>query len=118
MSGFNAASHDGKSLLHILESYPRDELFQIEIDELLQTALGVLHLQERKRISVFPRRDPFERFVSFLVYVPRDRFDTNLRKKILAILSNALAGSVALRRYHGLPGRLGALSVALAQLRD
>ena len=94
-SGFDAASHDGKSLFHILESYPRDELFQIEVDELLYIARGVLHLQERKRISVFPRRDPFERFVSFLVYVPRDRFDTRLRMKILDILAQALAGSVA-----------------------
>ena len=78
-AGFAPASHDGKALLHILETYPRDELFQIADDELFDIALGILHLQERQRVALFVRRDPFERFVSCLVYVPRDRYDTELR---------------------------------------
>lgn len=95
LAGFSPASHDGKALLHILETYPRDELFQIDAAELQQTALGVLHLQERQRTALFVRRDPFERFVSCMVYVPRDRFDTSLRLKLQALLAEAYAGRVA-----------------------
>ncbi|MBV5335935.1 NAD-glutamate dehydrogenase, partial [bacterium] len=60
--GFDPRSHDGKALVNILETYPRDELFQIEVEELFDIALGVLHLQERQRLAVFVRKDPFERF--------------------------------------------------------
>ena len=93
-AGFEANSHDGKALMHILETYPRDELFQIAEDELLDTSMGILHLQERQRIALFTRRDPFERFVSCLVYVPRDRYDTALRLKFQDILAAAYHGSV------------------------
>ncbi len=93
-AGFEPNSHDGKALLHILETYPRDELFQIGEAELLDTAMGILHLQERQRIALFLRRDPFERFVSCLVYVPRDRYDTALRLKFQDILAEALHGQV------------------------
>ncbi|WP_119167343.1 NAD-glutamate dehydrogenase [Algihabitans albus] len=95
LAGFSPASHDGKALLHILETYPRDELFQIDTEELQDTALGVLHLQERQRTALFVRRDPFERFVSCMVYVPRDRFDTNLRLKLQGLLAEAYAGRIA-----------------------
>ncbi|WP_421707942.1 NAD-glutamate dehydrogenase [Algihabitans sp.] len=95
LAGFSPASHDGKALLHILETYPRDELFQIDAEELQGTALGVLHLQERQRTALFVRRDPFERFVSCMVYVPRDRFDTNLRLKLQSLLAEAYAGEIA-----------------------
>ncbi len=78
-SGFESTSHDGKALQHILDSYPRDELFQIEERELFATALGILHLQERQRIALFARKDPFERFISALVYVPRDRYNDPAR---------------------------------------
>ena len=94
-AGFSPASHDGKALLHILETYPRDELFQIDVGELLDISLGVLHLQERQRTALFVRHDPFERFVSCMVYVPRDRFDTRLRLKIQALLAKAYAGEVS-----------------------
>jgi len=93
-SGFGAQSHDGKALLHILETYPRDELFQIGEDELQAAALGIVNLQERQRVALFVRRDPFERFVSCLVYVPRDRYDTALRQRFGAILEAAFAGAV------------------------
>ncbi|RMD62083.1 MAG: NAD-glutamate dehydrogenase, partial [Alphaproteobacteria bacterium] len=94
-AGFAPESHDGKALLHILETYPRDELFQATEDEIYETAMGILHLQERQRIALFVRRDRFERFVSCLVFVPRDRYDTNLRLKFQSILAEAYQGSVA-----------------------
>ncbi len=94
-SGFAGGSHDGKALMHILETYPRDELFQISDDELFQTAMGILHLQERQRVALFTRRDPFERFMSCLVYVPRDRYDTKLRARFQKILSETFDGEVA-----------------------
>jgi len=93
-AGFEPHSHDGKALLHILDTYPRDELFQIGETELLDTTMGILHLQERQRIALFLRRDPFERFVSCLVYVPRDRYDTALRHRFQDILAAALNGKV------------------------
>jgi glutamate dehydrogenase len=94
-SGFSPSSHDGKALLHILETYPRDELFQSGVEELHETAMGVLHLQERQRVALFVRHDPFERFVSCMVYVPRDRFDTSLRLKMQALLVEAYEGEVS-----------------------
>ncbi len=92
LAGFSPRSHDGKALMHILENYPRDELFQISVEELHQIAVGVLHLQERQRTALFVRHDPFERFVSCMVYVPRDRYDTNLRRKLQDILAKAYDG--------------------------
>ncbi|HEV7371555.1 NAD-glutamate dehydrogenase [Arenibaculum sp.] len=92
-AGFEPRSHDGKALIHILEGFQRDELFQIGDDELYEIALGVLHLQERQRTALFVRRDPFERFVTCLVFVPRDRYDTDLRRRIQAILETAFRGT-------------------------
>ncbi|MEQ8604891.1 MAG: NAD-glutamate dehydrogenase [Marivibrio sp.] len=99
-SGFEPGGHSSKALMHILESYPRDELFQIEVDQLYDIAMGILHLQERQRIALFLRPDPFQRYVSALVYVPRDRFSTSLRKKIGRILAHELEGSVAANYTH------------------
>ncbi len=93
-AGFDPGSHDGKSLTHILETFPRDELFQATADELFPTAVGILRLQERQRTALFVRKDPFERFVSCLVFVPRDRYTTDLRKRIQAILEAAYSGTV------------------------
>ncbi|WP_026986692.1 NAD-glutamate dehydrogenase [Fodinicurvata fenggangensis] len=94
-AGFVPGSHNGKALLHILETFPRDELFQIHQEELTEIALGILNLQERQRTALFVRKDPFERFVSCLIYVPRDRFDTNLRHKLQHIVAEAYAGEVS-----------------------
>jgi glutamate dehydrogenase len=94
-AGFDSASHDGKALIHILDTFPRDELFQMSPDELFETALGILHLQERQRIALFTRRDPFERFVSCLVYLPRDRLTTELRVRLQDILARAYGGKIA-----------------------
>ena len=92
ISNLKTGSHDRKALRHILEKYPRDELFQITPKELYKTATSILNLQERQRIALFMRHDPFGRYISCLVYVPRDRFGTALRKKICAILEEQLNG--------------------------
>jgi glutamate dehydrogenase len=86
------SSHGGKALLHILETFPRDELFQSTTDELSVTAMGVLALQERQRVKLFARRDAFGRFFSCMVYVPRDRYSTKVREKIQGILMDAFGG--------------------------
>ena len=91
-SGFSPSGHDAKALANILETYPRDELFQIEEDALFATAIGILHLQERQRVALFLRKDEFERFVSCLVFVPRDRYDTPLRLAVTAILEDSFNG--------------------------
>ncbi len=94
-AGLSATSHDGRALLNIIETLPRDELFQADEDELLDTAIGVLDLQDRQRIALFVRRDRLERFVSCLVYAPRERYDTQLRQRFAAILERAFAGRLA-----------------------
>jgi len=94
-SGLPPASHDGKALLHVLDTFPRDELFQADEDQLFETVIGILNLQERQRIGVFLRRDPLERFVSCFVYVPRERYDRHLRSCFGAILEEAFAGRVS-----------------------
>ncbi|HZF34520.1 MAG TPA: NAD-glutamate dehydrogenase [Candidatus Angelobacter sp.] len=116
-AGFAPASHDGKALVHILETYPRDELFQISENELYDTALGILHLQERQRIALFTRRDPFERFVSCLVYLPRDRYNTELRLRIQDILARAYDGTVSAYYTHMSDAALGRLQVIIATKR-
>src|SRR5690606_17169918 len=67
IAGFDSSTHSGRALLNVLESYPRDELFQIDVDTLVETALGILQLSERPRTRLFVRKDKFERFVSALV---------------------------------------------------
>ncbi len=94
-SGVRPDSHDGRALLTILETFPRDELFQIAEDMLLDTALGILRLQERQRVALFVRRDEFGRFLSCLVYVPRDRYDTALRQAMQAVLEDAFTARVS-----------------------
>jgi len=92
-AGLAPDSHLGKALVHILETYPRDELFQIGVDELYEITQGILQLGERQRLRLFIRRDPFERFVTCMVYVPRDKYSTDLRIKFQDILMNAFAGT-------------------------
>src|SRR5204863_4946512 len=99
-SGVSPASHDGKALLHILDTFPRDELFQTDEDQLFDTVTGILNLQERQRIAVFVRCDPLERFVSCFVYVPRERYDSQLRSRFGAILADAFAGQISTFHTH------------------
>jgi len=93
-SGIEPRSHDGKRLQHIMETLPRDELIQADADRLMDTALGILDLQERHRSALFLRQDDFRRFVSCLVFIPRDRFDTRLRLTIQDILEAGVNGRV------------------------
>ncbi len=99
-SGFLPGSHDYKALLNILENFPRDELFQIGDDELSRTSLGILRLLERPRPKAFLRPDRFERFVSALVYVPREIHNTKLRLKIENILKTAYNGEISAHYTH------------------
>jgi glutamate dehydrogenase len=92
-SGFSANSHSGKDLLAILETYPRDELFQVSTDDLEATAIAVLHLQERRQLRLFLRRDDYGRFMSCMVYLPRDRYTTQVRQAMEAILMDAFDGT-------------------------
>lgn len=92
-AGFLPASHLSKALQHTLETFPRDDLFQIPVDELYDTAMGILALGERHRLRLFLWKDAFDRFVSCLVYVPRDVFSTQLRLKFQRILLQAFGGS-------------------------
>ena len=94
-AGFGPASHSGKALVNVLETYPRDELFQIDEDTLYQFALDILHLDERPRVRVLPRRDRFERYVSVLVYVPRDRYSGQVRAAIGRYLTAAFRGRLS-----------------------
>ena len=89
-SGLAAAGHSGKALKHILETLPRDELFQSSESELHRLATGILGLQERVRSKLFLRRDRYGRFWSALVYIPRDRYNTDVRLRIEALLKDAL----------------------------
>ncbi|GAB2493333.1 NAD-glutamate dehydrogenase [Arenimonas alkanexedens] len=91
-SGLSTNSHSGKALRHILETLPRDELFQSSAEELQRTAMGILGLQDRARTRLFLRRDRYGRFFSALVYIPRDRFNTGIRHRVEALLMAALEG--------------------------
>ncbi len=116
-AGFVANSHSGKALTNVLEHFPRDELFQIDEDTLYHFALAIMQLDERPRVRVLARRDRFDRFVSVLVFVPRDRYDSDLRAKIGDYLSRAFIGHVSafypffpegpLVRVHFIIGRSG-----------
>ena len=92
-AGFPEGSHNEKDLVEILETYPRDELFQISKEELFDIAMGILHLQERHRVRFFVRRDTYGRFFSCLVFVPRDRYNTVIRERMQEILLKAFDGA-------------------------
>ncbi len=93
-TGFPPVSHSAKAWLHIVENYPRDELFQISDDDLYDFVLRILELQLRPQLALLVRRDDENRFVSCMVFVPRDRHSTQLRERMQAILEHAFAGEV------------------------
>ncbi len=90
-SGLESISHNGKELHHILEVYPRDELFHTDVEQLTETAVGILNIQERRRTKIFIRCDALNKFLSCVVYVPRDLYSTELRQRMQAILVDAFA---------------------------
>ncbi len=94
-AGFPPDSHDGAALLQILESLPRSDLFQYSDDDLLETALGVLRIRGSQRVALFARRDAFNRFVSCLIYVPRDRYTAQMRGLMREIVEEGFGGRVS-----------------------
>ncbi len=116
-SGFNPSDHSGKALINVLESYPRDELFQVSVPTLRKHAEAILGLIERPRVRALVRVDQFDRFVSILVFVPRDRYDSEVREKIGSYLKSVFEGRLSayypafpeggLARVHFIIGRSG-----------
>jgi glutamate dehydrogenase len=92
-AGLPEDSHDGKELIEILEGYPREELFEISAEQLTPIALGVLRLGERKQVRLFLRPDAYGRYMSCLMYLPRDRYTTQVRLRVQEILRSALDGA-------------------------
>lgn len=115
--GFDPGDHSGKALINVLESYPRDELFQVSLPTLLEHAQAILGLAERPRVRALYRVDQFDRFVSVIVFVPRDRYDSVVREKIGAYLKTVFEGRLSayypafpegsLARVHFIIGRSG-----------
>ncbi|MBV8341111.1 MAG: NAD-glutamate dehydrogenase, partial [Gammaproteobacteria bacterium] len=91
--GLDPASHDGKEVLAVLETYPRDELFQARVSDLIRIVRGIVNLYERRNVRLLVRRDPYHRFYSCLVYVPRDRYNTDVRLRIEQIALAGFAGT-------------------------
>ncbi|MGD9961069.1 NAD-glutamate dehydrogenase [Nocardioides sp.] len=90
--GFEPNSHAGKALMDTLENYPRDELFQTPVAELAPIAEAVMYTRERRQLRLFIRRDAYGRYLSCLVYLPRERYNTGVRERISAILKERLGG--------------------------
>ena len=114
-AGFDPNSHSGKALLHILEDYPRDEIVQVDVETLYNFVMEVLILYERPRLRALARADKFDRFVSILVFIPREKYDTSVRTRVAAFLAQIYKGIVsasyvafpegALARVHYIIGR-------------
>ena len=114
-AGLSPTSHDGKALIHILDTFPRDELFQVSADELYEISTGILHMGGLARLRLFLRFDRFDRFVSALLLAPRDHINAKLRGEIHALLAKAFNGRAsafdaavddsALVRLHYIIGR-------------
>ena len=92
-AGLPPGGHASKALVNIVDTYPRDELFQTDEENLLRTSKAILHLEDRQRLRLFVRRDAFERFLSCLIYAPRENYTTELRQKWQAILTQGFGGS-------------------------
>lgn len=89
-SQLDPQSHDGKALRQTLETFPRDELLQGDLDQLYHTVMGATQINERHLVRLFMRRDPYGKFVSALVYVPRDLFNTDVRETIQTLIGEAI----------------------------
>jgi glutamate dehydrogenase len=94
-AGKAAGGHSDRRLRNILENYPREELFQIEPDDLLTISLGILHLQDRPRTGLFLRFDPFDRFVSAMLFLPRDGYDSDVRARAGRIIAQGFGGRIS-----------------------
>jgi glutamate dehydrogenase len=94
-AGFDPNSHSGKAVQHIIEDYPRDELFQVDAETLYNFVMEILMLYERPRVRVLARADKFDRFVSILVFIPRDKYDTDVSTRVGAFLAQAYKGTLS-----------------------
>ncbi|MEM6603289.1 MAG: NAD-glutamate dehydrogenase, partial [Pseudomonadota bacterium] len=94
-SGFRPTGHDGKTLTHILDTYPRDELFQTDVDDLYGIVMGIMKVEIRPTIRLFSRHDRFNRFVTAMVYIPRERLNTDARRTVGELLANAFGGRLS-----------------------
>lgn len=94
-TGFDAASYSGRALMNVLDAFPRDELFQIDGETLERFALDILQLTERPRIRALARVDEFDRFVSILVFIPKDRYDTQVRRRVGEFLARIYQGRIS-----------------------
>jgi glutamate dehydrogenase len=108
-------SHAGKALVNVLETFPRDELFQIEPDDLDRWVAGILDLDLRPRVRIFLRFDKFDRFVSALVFVPRDRYSSSVRERIGEYLAESSGGYVAAYYPHFRDGPLARVHFIIAR---
>jgi len=125
--GYDPKSHSGKMLINTLESYPRDDLFQIDTGLLSTFCEQINELSDRPRIRVLPRIDRFDRFVSVIVYVPREQYDSDVREKIGNFLKSAYDGRVSayypafpeggLARVHFIIGRSGGKTPRIPQAK-
>ncbi|MBB4933853.1 glutamate dehydrogenase [Lipingzhangella halophila] len=94
LAGFEADSYDGRDLVETLEGFPREELLQTSVPEIYEIVRGVLRLRERRGTKLFTRRDPYGRYMSCLVYMPRDRFNTQVRLQVQNVLAHAFGGVI------------------------
>ncbi|KQS71997.1 NAD-glutamate dehydrogenase [Rhizobium sp. Leaf371] len=123
--GFDPHGHSGKMLINTLESYPRDDLFQIDVEELQAFCEQINELADRPRVRVLPRIDRFDRFVSIIVYVPREQYDSRVRERIGDLFKDLYEGRVSayypafpaggLARVHFIIGRSGGTTPRIAQ---
>ncbi len=91
--GLPPQSHDAKAVINVIENFPRDELFQTPTAELIPIVRGIVNLYERRRVRLFARRDSYERFYSCLIYVPRDRYNTEVRERAERIVRRRFGGT-------------------------
>ena len=106
-------SHAAKDLLHILNTFPRDDLFQASSDELYDLCMDILHLQERRQTRLFVRKDVFNRYVSCFIYLPKENFNTELIAKIKEILINSFDGIEASFNTYFSPSILARISYVI-----
>lgn len=92
LSNFYEQSHSGRELINIIETFPRDDLFLASESDLFDVVMGIMHLQERQRVRLFVLRDPFDRYFSCLIYIPKERYNSRLRQRMSQILMHAFNG--------------------------
>lgn len=123
--GFDPNSHSGRILQNTLEAYPRDDLFQIETDLLIRFVEQIMELSDRPRVRVLARIDRFDRFVSAIIFVPREEYNSYVREKIGDYLSRVYDGHIsayypafpegAVARVHFIVGRTEGKTPRIAQ---